>query len=203
MLPSTGVVPKCVGSSTPISGHPWFRYIYLTTNLCISASYHVYIQKNLPPRASKSFGSSDTNIVNGKTRFPKLRVRIAAAYFSRTRHTPCPCTLRLCHFDMALFSGECQDCYSGGKKINQVIFEVKFKGFFFFFFEWLHLQQMEVLGLGVKWELQLPAYTTALATWDPSHISDLLRRLWQRWILQTLSEARDQIGILKDAMSGS
>ena len=53
--------------------------------------------------------------------------------------------------------------------------------FFFFFFSsleshpgvWRHL---EVPRLGVKSEPQLPVYTTATATWDPSHICDLHRR---------------------------
>ena len=43
----------------------------------------------------------------------------------------------------------------------------------FFFFLGLHLQHMEVPGLGVKLEPQLPAYTTAMAITDPSHICDL------------------------------
>ena len=38
---------------------------------------------------------------------------------------------------------------------------------FFFFFLGLHLQHMEVPRLGVKLELQLPAYTTATAMQDP------------------------------------
>ena len=47
--------------------------------------------------------------------------------------------------------------------------------------------------LGVESELQLPAYTTATATWDPSCICDLGRSLWQRQILNPLSEARTHI----------
>lgn len=39
----------------------------------------------------------------------------------------------------------------------------------FFFFLGLHLQYMEVPRLGVKSELQLPAYTTVTATPAPSH----------------------------------
>ena len=31
---------------------------------------------------------------------------------------------------------------------------------------WLHLRQMEIPGLGVESELQLPAYATAMATPD-------------------------------------
>ena len=36
-----------------------------------------------------------------------------------------------------------------------------------------HWWRMEVPRLGVELELQLLAYTTATATWDPSHIWDL------------------------------
>ena len=45
--------------------------------------------------------------------------------------------------------------------------------FFFFVFLGLHPWHMEVLRLGVKLELQLPAYTTATAMQDPSCIFDL------------------------------
>ena len=56
----------------------------------------------------------------------------------------------------------------------------------------LHLWHMEVPRLGVKLELQLPAYTTAIATQDPSHVCDLHHSSWQRWILTLLFEAWDQ-----------
>jgi len=45
---------------------------------------------------------------------------------------------------------------------------------------------LEVPRQGVQSELQQPVYTTATATPDPSHTS------WQGWILNPLSEARDQ-----------
>ena len=48
---------------------------------------------------------------------------------------------------------------------------------FFSFFLVSHLQHMEVPGLGVKLEPQLQAYTAATATWDLSHICDLLKQL--------------------------
>ena len=51
---------------------------------------------------------------------------------------------------------------------------------------------MEVLRLGVKLELQLPAYTTTTATPDLSRVCDLHHSPWQHWILNPLSEARDQ-----------
>ena len=49
----------------------------------------------------------------------------------------------------------------------------------------------EVPRLRVKSELQLPAYTTATAMPDPSHICDLRHSSRQRRILNPLSEARD------------
>ena len=55
---------------------------------------------------------------------------------------------------------------------------------------------------GVELELQLQAYTTARATPDPSHICNLHCSLWQRWILNPLSEARDGSRILTETMSG-
>ena len=51
---------------------------------------------------------------------------------------------------------------------------------------------MEVPRLGVEWELQLPAYATATATLDLNCICDLHHSLQQCWILNLLSEARDQ-----------
>ena len=62
---------------------------------------------------------------------------------------------------------------------------------------------MEVPQLGVKSELQLPAYTTAKETQDPSSICNLRRSLQQCQILNTLSEARDQNRILMDTLLGS
>ena len=62
---------------------------------------------------------------------------------------------------------------------------------------------MEVPGLGVKSELQLPAYTTARATPDPSHICNWHHSSRQHRMLNPLSKARDQPHILMDTMSGS
>ena len=53
-------------------------------------------------------------------------------------------------------------------------------------------RHMEAPSLGVELELQLPAYTTATAMPDPSHICDLRHSSWQCWILNPLSKARDQ-----------
>ena len=60
----------------------------------------------------------------------------------------------------------------------------------------LHPWHMEVPRLQVESELQLPAYTTATTTQDPSHICDLQHNSWQRQILYPLSEVRDQTHIL-------
>ena len=54
---------------------------------------------------------------------------------------------------------------------------------FFFFFLGLYLQHTEVPRLGVKSELQLPAYATATATPDPSCICNLCHSSWQCQIL--------------------
>ena len=60
-------------------------------------------------------------------------------------------------------------------------------------------QHMEVPRLGVKSELQLPAYTIATVTRDPSCVSDLHPSSWQHWILNPLSETRHRTCLLTDA----
>ena len=64
--------------------------------------------------------------------------------------------------------------------------------FFFFFFCWLgpHPWHMKAPRLGVESQV-LPAYTTATAMQDLSHICDLHHSFWQHRILNPLSEARD------------
>ena len=57
---------------------------------------------------------------------------------------------------------------------------------------------MEVSRLGLESELQLPACTTAMATWDLSYVWQLHHSSWQFWILNPPSEARDQTLILMD-----
>ena len=59
-------------------------------------------------------------------------------------------------------------------------------------------RHMEVSRLGVKLQLQLLAYSTATATWDPSCICDLHHSSRQCWILKPLSEVRDRTNILMD-----
>ena len=78
--------------------------------------------------------------------------------------------------------------------------------FFFFFFGagWLrpHLRHMEVPRLGVEWELQLPAYTTATAMRDPSSVCNPHHSSQQSRIPNPLSKARDQIQVFMDITSG-
>ena len=59
--------------------------------------------------------------------------------------------------------------------------------FVFASFLGLRLRHMEVGRLGVESELHLLAYTTAVATSDPNHISDPHHSLWQCRILNPLS----------------
>ena len=80
------------------------------------------------------------------------------------------------------------------------IMTLNFLNFFSFYGCTWHI---EVPEPGVESELQLPAYTTAKAMPDLSHICDLRHSLWQRWILNPLSEARDQIHILTDTVLSS
>ena len=63
---------------------------------------------------------------------------------------------------------------------------------------WPHLWHMEVPRLEVESELQLPAYGTATAKRDPSHVCNLHHSSQQHWILNPLSEARDRTCILMD-----
>ena len=72
-----------------------------------------------------------------------------------------------------------------------------------FVFLQLYLRRMEVPRLGVEWELQLPAYTTATATQDPSHVCDLPHSSQQGQILNPLTEARNRTCILIDTLEGS
>ena len=62
----------------------------------------------------------------------------------------------------------------------------------------LHLQHTEVPRLGVESELQMPAYTTAPAIPDLSHICDLCRSFRKHWIFNPLSKARGRTCILMD-----
>ena len=57
---------------------------------------------------------------------------------------------------------------------------------------------MEVLRLGVEWELQPLAYATDTAMSDLSCVCDLHHSSWQCWILTPLSEARNGTCILMD-----
>ena len=71
---------------------------------------------------------------------------------------------------------------------------IKFSGNKFVGFWGLHPWHMEVPRLGVEWELQLPANTTAIATAMQylSLVCDLHHSSQQRRILNPLCEARDR-----------
>ena len=70
--------------------------------------------------------------------------------------------------------------------------------FVLFFFSGLQPRHVEVSRLGVKLELQLPAYATATAMLDLSGVCNLHHSSWPRWIPNQLSEAREGTCILKD-----
>ena len=77
-----------------------------------------------------------------------------------------------------------------------------FKFLFIFCFLGLHPQHMEVLGLGIKSELQLQAFSRATATRDPSRVYALHPSSRQRRIPNPLSEGRDGTRILMDPHQG-
>ena len=76
-----------------------------------------------------------------------------------------------------------------------IFYFILFSSLLFYYFCFLrpHLRHMEVPRLGVESKLQLPAYTTATATSDPSPVCDLYRSSWQHCILNPLSEAMNCI----------
>ena len=57
---------------------------------------------------------------------------------------------------------------------------------------------MDIPSPGVELELQLLAYATATAMWDPSSVFELSHSSQQRQILNPLSGARDWTWILMD-----
>ena len=69
----------------------------------------------------------------------------------------------------------------------------------FVFFLGPHPWHMEVPRLGVKSELQLPAYATATAMWNFSCVCDLHHNSRQCCILDPLGKARDQTHVLVDS----
>ena len=71
---------------------------------------------------------------------------------------------------------------------------------FVFFFLRTSSHHMEILRLGVELEPQLPAYATATAMSDLSHICKLHCSSWQRWSLNPLNKARDQTHILTNTI---
>ena len=79
---------------------------------------------------------------------------------------------------------------------NLHLFKILF--IYLFCFLWSYPRHMEVLRPGTESELQLPSYTTAIATWDLSHICYLHHSSQQHWMLNPLSEARDATSIFMD-----
>ena len=95
---------------------------------------------------------------------------------------------------------KCLGWYGPVSKYLHICYRLYSQFAFYFIFLGLHPHHVEVPRLGVKLELQLPAYTsaTAKATWDPSRVCHLHHSSQQHWIFNPLSEARDQTRILMD-----
>ena len=103
-------------------------------------------------------------------------------------HKPCPYFLLNCSGVCPLFSSSAATVLVQEFVLFISFFSFSFFGFFWGCFPW----HMEVLRLGVESELWRLAYTTATATWDPSHVCDLHYSSRQRQILNPLSDARDR-----------
>ena len=67
---------------------------------------------------------------------------------------------------------------------------------FFFAFQGLYFQHMEVPMVGVESELSQPAYATATATQDLSQVCDLYHSSWQHHIPDPLNKVGDRTHIL-------
>ena len=82
-------------------------------------------------------------------------------------------------------------CFLRAEFLFYFLFFLFYLFIFFCLFVFLgpHPQPMEVPRLVAESELQLLAYTTATATWNPSRVCDLHRSSWQRKILNPLNEA--------------
>ena len=83
------------------------------------------------------------------------------------------------------------------KWLKGLLFLQKFLSFFHFMAAPV---ACDIFRPRVKLELQLQAYATATIKLDPSHTCDLHHSLWQQWILNLLSEARDQTHIFTDTV---
>ena len=79
-----------------------------------------------------------------------------------------------------------------GKKMEHDLELFYFLFIYFFCFLGPYPWHVEGSSLGIESELQLPAYTSATATQDPSSICDLHHSSLQCQILNPLSKARDQ-----------
>ena len=83
-------------------------------------------------------------------------------------------------------------CVSAMRRMLKMVQLFSFFLFFLFCFLGPHLRHMEVPRLEVELELLPPAYTTATATPDPSHVCELHHSSRQHRILNPLSGARDR-----------
>ena len=82
--------------------------------------------------------------------------------------------------------------------MSKLLFIYLFIYLFLPFYLGPHPWHMEVPRLGVESEMQLQAYATASAMWDPSHVCNPLHSSKPCQVLNPLSKSRDQTHILTD-----
>ena len=103
-----------------------------------------------------------------------------------------PCTIISTLQNQNLFK---QRCLQISNMNHYLLITAEMVSFFFFSFLGQH---MKIPRSGVKLELQLLAYTSHSNTGFEPCFCDLCRRLWELWILNPLSKARDWTHILMD-----
>ena len=95
------------------------------------------------------------------------------------------------HLSVLHFSNLCADLYMDMFPFSWVKTGVELLSHVLSICLLFFLQHIEVPKLGVKSDLQLPAYTKAPATQDPSWVCSLHHSSWQHQILNAPSKVRD------------
>ena len=172
---------------------PALHCLYGALTTCLAHRKHELCAVGSTPRQLWSWAVDIASLINlgkGKTGFPTYLGGGGGRFLPAFRAT-CLCIYELVNSVLVRFLW-----VPVVRAWHCVWFCMSF--FFFFFFLGPHLWHMGVPTLGVESALQLPTYTTAKATLDPSCNRDLNHSFWQFHIFNPLSKARDRTRILMD-----
>ena len=158
------------GALTLLVNHPHPRRSKMDMHVAVGGMYRA-LQKDPPPSLLHPHVSGHSTWRAGEGGSP-LR--------NPTLFSHCPKTL--------IWLGQEPKGRRHGVQVQTLnSFFLKFFGFFR-----TTPRHVEVPRQGVELELQLPAYTTATAMWDPRHVCNLHHSSRQHWLLNPLSKARDR-----------